>query len=116
MNTIQNSEFEVVKLLCNIYEMRNDGWISLSILRSAIPNKKNRDVDVNIYVPNILFCESVSFNFGRDVQYLGMETEEENGESRAYSTGYSNFEELIQNNESYCIITIPESYFQGFIN
>lgn len=88
---------------------------SLSI-EGAIPNRRNRDVDVNIYIPNILFCESVDFNSGMKVQYLGMETEEENKESRAYRTGYSELKKLIQNNESYCIITIPETYFRGFIN
>ncbi len=75
MSSIKNS-VKVVKLLCNIYECRNDGWISLSVLRGAISNRQNRDVDVNIYIPNILFCESVDFNSGMKVQYLGMETEE----------------------------------------
>ena len=111
MNTIQNSEVEVVKLLCNIYHMRNNGWIYLSILRGTM--FEGRDVNVNIYAPIILFCESVSFDSGREVKYLGMETEEENYESRAYSTGYSNLEELIQNKESYCIITIPKNYYMG---
>jgi len=114
MSSIKNS-VKVVKLLCNIYECRNDGWISLSVLRGAISNRQNRDVDVNIYIPNILFCESVDFNSGAEVQYLGMETEEENDESRAYRTGYTELEELIRDNESYCIITIPENYFQEFL-
>lgn len=116
MNTVENGDFEVVKLLCNIYGCRNDGWISLSVLRGAIPNRQKRDVDVNIYIPNILFYQGVDFNSGMKVQYLGMETEEENVESRAFSTGYTELDTLIKNKEQYCIITIPKTYYMGLNN
>ena len=113
----QNDDFKVVKLLCNIYGNHNNGWIYLAVLRGAIANRNKRDVDVNIYTPNILFYEKVNFNVGEKVKYLGMDTEEENSESRAYSSGYEELNTLIQNNESYCIITIHETYFNGlFLN
>lgn len=105
-----NKENKHVKLLINIYAI-NDGWIFVSMLRGTMFG--SRDVNVKIYIQNILFCESVSFDSGIEVEYLGMENEWQFEESRAYHKGYSKLEELIQNKETYCIITIPENYYLG---
>ena len=107
-----------VTILCLLVKIEYDltgKWVKVHVLRGAIPGD-GRDVTTHIYVPSIKRCQAVQFeppSYGGLVKYIGMESEEENGESFAYARFDCTLQDILGMSNKYCFLTVHRSTLQN---
>ena len=111
-----NKRIKMVNVLTILKKGKN--CINATLLRLSKNNRRYLEKKLNPnYIHNI---QEVIFRFQKNVskpiEYLGMDEEQFNEESRAYVTNRQvNLDNLDNNHENYYIITISEEYFEGLM-
>lgn len=114
---------EEINVLCIIHKAdvnRITGWSRICVLRNVFSGFGNYDTYHNIYLPEIVSINRVTFrekDNGNPVSYYGMECEERDGFSRAYALREVNLDDIQLSNNlfDYYFLRFNTDYFRGRI-
>jgi hypothetical protein len=114
---------ETINVLCIIHKAdvnRIHRWSRICVLRNVFSGFNKYDTYHNIYLPEIISINRVTFrekDNGNPVSYYGMECEEREGFSRAYALGEVNLDDIQSSNDvfDYYILRFNTDYFSGLI-
>ena len=114
---------EEINVLCIIHKAdvnRIQGWSKVCVLRNVFSDDGNYDTYHNIYLPEIISINRVTFrekDNGNPISYYGRECEEGEGFSRAFALGEVNLNDIQSSNNifDYYILRFNTDYFRGLI-
>ena len=121
VNIITNRVNRRRKMVNVLTILRNsNNGIDATLLRLPSTNENVRHKEKVLNPNHIHGIREVIFGFQKNVsepiEYLGMDEEQFNEESRAYATNRQvNLENLDNNYDNYYIITISQEYFDGLM-
>lgn len=114
---------EEINVLCIIHKAdinRIRGWSNVCVLRNVFNRSVNYDTYHNIYLPEIISINRVTFcekDNGNPVSYYGMGCEEKEDFSRAYALEEVSLSDIRSSNNvfDYYILRFNTDYFRGII-
>ena len=114
---------EEINVLCIIHKAdinQIQGWSRICVLRNVFNENGNYDTYHNIYLPEIVSINRVTFrekDNGNPISYYGRECERVEGFSRAYALEEVNLDDMLLSNNvfDYYILRFNTDYFRGLI-